>query len=226
MRLSAKREGFPNTAFDVTRHLPLTFKVQRAPIALLSIMGVWREIIAVLSVLRHTCVYFVLGFTACLIENAVEQPHCAYSEPGVTWFSVAISGSLFLGALLAVPMCITMFLNTLGNTNCDTKYHPQLKDLAGLWRLVYCRWTLITGAVLISTYWVYTATEYIQQQSHRCGLIWPPYRIAVTVLFSWAVLWLADILRRPSRQTLPSCIVFLILTSYFMLTMGFGFVRE
>jgi hypothetical protein len=180
----------------------------------------------VLSVLKHTCLYFALGFTARLIEGIVEQPHPVYLEPGVTWFSSTIQGALFLGALLAVPMGIVMFLNTLGGTDRDTCYRPQLRDLPGLWRETHSRWTLMLGGALILVYWVFTTVVHIYHRSLPCGMIWPPYRIIVTMLFTWAVLWRADVLRRPSRQTLLSCNAFLVFTLLFVLMFGFGFTRE
>lgn len=204
----------------------LTFPVRHAPIATVKMMGASWETVPVLSVLKHTCLYFALGFTAGLIEGIVEQPHPAYLEPGVSWFSLTIQGSLFLGALLAVPMGIVMFLNTLGGTNRDTQYHPQLKGLAGLWRQMDSRWTLILGGILILVYWGFTTISYIHEQSFPVGLIWPPDRIVVTILFSWAVLWRADVLRRPSRQTLLSCNAFMVFTLFFVLMFGFGFTRE
>jgi hypothetical protein len=179
----------------------------------------------VLSVLFHTGLYFVVGFTAFLIDKVVGQPHLTFAESGVTWFPLAVDAALFAGAFLAVPMGITMFLNTLGKTKGDTSYHPQLKNLRGLWRSAPSRRTLIAGSLLIPTYWAYTAIGFACHRSFSAGIIGPD-RIALTILFSWAILWLADVLRRPTRQTLPSCNVFMVLTIILLLSVGIGFVRE
>jgi len=179
-----------------------------------------------LSVLLHTVLYFLLGFAAFLIEKVFEQPHVIFVDPGQTWFGFALQSATSAGIYLSGPMCLAMFLNTGIKGKGDVQYHPQLKNLPKMWRSGLSRWVLILGGILLATYWAYIEIEYVRQRAYPCGLIWPPSRVALTILISWAVLWLADISSRPTRKTLPSCIVYIVLTLGFLLMCGIGFIRE
>lgn len=153
--------------------------------------------------LFHAGFYFMLTFAAISLEDIIEQPRVYYG-PDTSWAWLALRQASVIGLVWAVPMTVAAFFDGLIITRSSNALYfcgPRLGNPRGLFQRFAARWVLILGAIFLGLYWFVGGSILYLTSFSPHGLIWPAYHIAFTIEFAWAVLWLADLLRRRTMHT-------------------------
>lgn len=173
--------------------------------------------------------YFVLTAAAHLLGGVIDQPHPQYQEG--TWLTHRLEQSIDWASCIAVAIMVLVPLDLMGQyaQKCDTRmnvtYYPNPLNLSRWWSTKSARITLVAGVLLLAGYYASTVIAMTGARMGSDGIIWPPERVFLCIMWGWGIIWLADCFTRPGYATMVAAVGYLC----FMLLIapsGLGILRE
>jgi hypothetical protein len=128
--------------------------------------------------------------------------------------------------LIFVSVDLTLQRLRSSGAGLDVEYYPRPSVFVRCWRYPAARMTLVIGLLSVAYYLADVGLQVWLWGMPPSGLLWPPERVLTASLFAWGVVWLADCLTRPARETWLAALCFLIFVWAIVLPMGSHIIRE
>ena len=172
--------------------------------------------------------YFAGLFSFAMIGGAVDQPHPDMGQ--MAWAQWRAMHAMLLACVFTAAVMLAMFLSVMVD-RCyrrpmDLRFYPVAGRFRAMWGTCRSRVVLWAGVLGIVFYLAWTMIEQWRLSQIPHGLLWPPERVFVSVVWLWCIVWLSEAIARPARGAWVAAMLYLVFSLCLGLPLAVGWLVE